>query len=101
DHAAAPNAVALLESPALEVFISSKAASIRAAGAIEGIRSLKPGQWHNLQLTLDLEARTVSGTLGTPDDVVAFDRQPISQGWSGAIDFVALESSQNAGSGFP
>jgi Protein of unknown function (DUF1549)/Planctomycete cytochrome C len=46
------------ESPAVEVLISSQTVSLRAGEKVEVIGALKPNQWHNLQLALDLENRT-------------------------------------------
>ena len=84
-------------SPAVEVLISSQNISLRSGENAEVIAALKPGQWHNLQLTLDLENRTVSGSVGTPDEVARISDEPLSPTWDGALDFAALDSrNQNA-----
>ncbi len=79
-------------SPAVEVLLSSASITLRAGERTETIRSLQPRQWHNLQLSLDLGARTVSGRIGTPGDVKDFRDFPLSSAWSGTIDFVGIES---------
>ena len=79
-------------SPVVEVLLSSETVALRAGERITTIRSLKPNQWHNLQLTLDLKAGKVSGSVGQPGDVVTFGDQPLSKAWNGTIDFVALDS---------
>ena len=53
----------------------------------ERIGDSKPGnQWQNLQLGIDLQARTISGTVGTPEALSSFADKPISH-WTGTIDF--------------
>ena len=64
-----------------------------AAGeTIERICTLQANQWHNVQLTLDLQEQTVSGSVGTPGHVTAFSGKPFSPGWPGRIDLVVLDS---------
>ena len=53
---------------------------------------MKPNQWHNLQLTLDLKSRTVSGKVGMPGSTTEFTAKPFTPSWSGAIDLVVLDS---------
>ena len=96
-NAAAPGAHrfwigARADSPAIEVLISSQAVSLRAGEKIAVIGALKPGQWHNLQLALDLENRTVSGSVGAPGEVTSFSSKPLSPAWSGTIDYAVLDS---------
>ena len=79
-------------SPAVEVLLSSETVALRVDERIITIRSLKPNQWHNLQLALDLKAGKVSGSVGQPGDVVTFRDQPLLKAWNGTIDFVALDS---------
>ncbi|MBI2926916.1 MAG: PSD1 domain-containing protein [Verrucomicrobia bacterium] len=86
---------------AVEVLISTEAISLRAGETIETIRSLRPNQWHSFQLTLDLDARTVSGSVGAPDDVVTFVNKPFSPAWNGTIDFVAIDSRGHSTGGLP
>ena len=77
---------------AVEIFISSTALSVRSGDTIETIRPLKPNQWHNLQLTLNLSSNTVSGNIGAPDDITPFICEQLPATWPGTIDFVAIDS---------
>ena len=83
---------AMPASPAVEVLISSESVSLRQGEMIEGLCSLKSNQWHNLQLTLDLKSRTVSGKVGTSVNSTEFPGKPFSSGWTGGIDLVVLDS---------
>ncbi len=108
---AAPNAAApgahrfwiggRADSPAVEVLISSQSVSFRAGETTEVIRALKPNQWQNLQLALDLQSGTVSGSVGSPSDVVAFAGKKISPAWNGVIEFAALDSPNQPDAALP
>ena len=78
-------------SPAIEVFVSANALLVRNGDATESIRPLRPGTWYNLQLILDLDRRTYSGTMGAPGDVTSFTEKPFSPGWDGTIDTILLD----------
>ncbi|MBC8113930.1 MAG: PSD1 domain-containing protein, partial [Candidatus Saccharimonas sp.] len=83
---------AMPASPVVEVLISSEAVSLRIGETIESLCPLKPNQWHNLQLTLDLKSRTLSGKVGMPGSTTEFSGKPLSPSWSGTIDFAVLDS---------
>ena len=83
---------AMPASPAVEVLISSEAVSLRIGETIESLCPLKPNQWHNLQLALDLKSRTLSGRIGMPGSTIEFSGKPFSPGWTGVIDIAVLES---------
>lgn len=83
---------AMPDSAAVEVLISSESVSLRTGEALESVATLKPNQWHNLQLALDLKNRTVSGKVGMPGNTTEFTGKPFSPSWTGAIDFVVLDS---------
>ncbi len=86
-------------SPAVEVLISADSVSLRRGEVIERIGLLKAKEWQSLRLDLDLQSRTVSGVVGTPEHSTAFAGKPFMIGWSGAIDLVALEGVAAAGAG--
>ena len=79
-------------SPAVEVLISPVALSLLAGERQEVIPLPRPGQWNNVQLTLDLDRRTVSGTVGVPGEVTGFANIPFTKTWTGLINFVAIDS---------
>ena len=64
---------------------------------------LKPSEWQNLQLVLDLERRTVSGHVRSGSDVVSFVDKPFASPSkvSNVIDFVGLEGDAKADTKLP
>ena len=62
---------------------------------------MKPREWHNLQLKIDLERGSVSGSLGIPGTLMSFDNLPLAANWRGTIDYVALESPAESELQFP
>lgn len=78
--------------PAVEVLISSDLISLRVGEKSERLGALKPNEWNNLQLALDLKGRTVSGKVGVPGATTEISGKPISLNWPGAIDLVVFDS---------
>ena len=83
---------AMPASAAVEVLISAESISLRSGETIEVLAALKPVQWHNLQLTLDLKGRTLSGRIGMPGSTTEFAGKRFSPGWTGMMDLVVLDS---------
>ncbi|MCX7394576.1 MAG: PSD1 and planctomycete cytochrome C domain-containing protein [Planctomycetales bacterium] len=77
--------------PAVEVLISAESVSLRSGETIEVLAAVPPFQWQNMQLTLDLKGRTVSGKVGLPGRMTEFTGKRFVPGWSGAMDLVVLE----------
>jgi len=77
---------------AVELIISADAMALRVGETVERLRVLTPNTWHNVQLTIDLQERTVTGRVGVPDATSEFAARPISSAWSGSIELVAFES---------
>ena len=77
---------------AIEVLISMKSVGLQSGDASNTFAIIKPDQWFNVQLTLDLKARTVSGRIGKPGEVTEIISEPLSPKWSGVIDSVVLDS---------
>ncbi|MDB6036051.1 MAG: Protein of unknown function (DUF1553)/Protein of unknown function (DUF1549)/Planctomycete [Verrucomicrobiales bacterium] len=88
-------------SPAVELLLSTEAVFNRVGDQVEKLAGLKRHQWHNLQLILDLERRTFSGSVGLPESSVTFSNKPFVAGWSGVIDYVQLDSRQRGGAALP
>ncbi len=82
-------------SPALVVTISSNTVSLQMDETEEFIGHVMPNEWHNLQLSINLAERTVSGTVGTSTTVTPFSNKPLLSSWTGAIDLVVFESSKS------
>ena len=84
---------AMPNSAAVELLISSESLSLSSGETIDVIGPVMPNRWHNLQLTLDLKSRTVTGRVGgTPESANEFSVMPLSPQWSGVIDSVVLDS---------
>lgn len=77
---------------AVEVLISTDAVALKFGECAERLASLQPGQWHNLQLVIDVAGGTVCGSVGTPAATVAFQGQPLASSWGGVIDVVRLDA---------
>ncbi len=88
-------------SAAVELFLSSAILGARSGPDLRKVADLQPGEWHNLQLTLDLAARTFSGVVTGSGSSNRFGAQPFAAGWTGGIDHVALESGARSTSGWP
>ncbi len=78
-------------SPAVAVFIGASGILATDGDSPRSIRPLRPGTWYNLRLTLDLERRTYSGTIGAPGDVTTFSDRSFASGWDGTIDTVLID----------
>jgi len=79
----------VLESLAVECSITSTEFAVRSGGNWDVIRTLQPGSWYSLQLTLDHSGRTFSGALvETKDSSIAttFERKSLNSGWDGIVD---------------
>ena len=87
--------------PAVEILISSGVVALRTGEATEIIGNLKPNQWHNLQLTFNLQSREVSGSLGTPGEIVNFPNHALAPQWPGDLDFAQLDSHNQPNTGLP
>jgi len=89
------------DSSTFEVLISSEAVSLRQAGKVEPLSPVKPNEWQNLQLIVDLKQRTVAGSIGIPGRVTEIAIKPCSPNWNGAIDVVSLDSFAENGVALP
>ena len=83
-------------SPAAVVLISSDGLYLQTGDLIERIADAKPNNWQNLQLSINLQARTISGTVGAPEALSSFADKPLATNWPGTIDFAVLESSESS-----
>ncbi len=86
-------------SPAALVLISADGISLAGDKGSERIAGLQAGQWHHLQLALDLRSRVFSGRVETPDHATEFSGKPFVPGWPGRIDMVVLDAVAERGTG--
>ncbi len=77
---------------AIEMLITLHSVALRSGNESNTFAVIKPNQWFNVQLTLDLKAGTVSGRIGKPGEVTEIINEPLSPNWSGVIDSVVLDS---------
>ena len=87
--------------PAVELLFATDSLSIRIGQVIEKLGSLKPDQWHNLQLILDRKSRTVSGRFGMPGKTSGFSGKPFSPVAPDTINHLELGSLDQPGSTTP
>ena len=83
-------------SAAVELFFNGSEFFRRSADAKEPVSPLQIGQWYQVQLTLDLNAKTYTGVLATKDRQVGFSGQ-LATGWDGAIDYTFIDSYGHVG----
>ena len=76
----------VIESLAIECSVTADAFAIRDAAEWRVIRSLAAGTWYTLRCRIDPATRTVSGSVGTPDDTVSFADCRLGPAWDGVID---------------
>ena len=78
-------------SPAIEVFIGSSDILSSDGDSPRSIRTLRPGTWYNVRLTLDLERRTYSGAIGESKDMTRFVNRSFASRWDGTIDTILID----------
>ncbi len=76
----------VIQSLAVEVSVSSSEIAIRNGTQWEVVRSLAPGQWNTLRLTLDPAQKTFSGFVGSPGDLTTFENKALGPNWDGVAD---------------
>jgi len=73
-------------SAAVELFASRDAFAVRNGNGHEVIRPLVEKRWYNVQLAVDLDAKTYSGSVGTPEESVRFSGKAFAPNWDGVLD---------------
>jgi hypothetical protein len=79
------------DSPAVEVFVTGDALSVRNGATVETVTALRQGEWYNLQIEIDLDAGTFSGAVATPAEAGRFTGKALAGGWDGTIDHVLID----------
>jgi hypothetical protein len=80
------------KSAILEFSASLDEFAVTNAGNYTVVRKLKPGTWYNLQLTVDLQNKTYSGTIGSPGDITTFTGKQFHPNWDGIADTLRFDS---------
>jgi hypothetical protein len=84
-------------SVAVEVFANADTLFVRNGRSVETVRALKPGVWYNLQLALDLRAKTYSGKVGVPGEMTAFAGKAFDPRWDGKVDYFGIDGLGHVG----
>ena len=78
-------------SAAVELFFNGSEFFRRSADARDAVCPLVVGEWYQVQLTLDLKAKTYTGQLASLAKKSEFSGQ-LATGWDGTIDYTFIDS---------
>ena len=81
-----------LMSTAVELRIFKDQLRISNGDRLESIRTLTPGTWHNLQLCINLEKRTYTGSIGRPGDWANISERAFWPLWVGELDVLLIDT---------
>ena len=79
------------QSAAVELFFSGSEFFQRSGDVRESVGPLQIGQWYQVQLVLDLPAKTYTGVLASAAGKTEFSGK-MASGWDGAIDYLFIDS---------
>ncbi len=82
--------------PTVEVFLSSGRLTFPGAAPLE-IPLPQPGGWHCLQLALNLDSRTFTGSFGVPGRITDIVARPFGPDFAGSVDYLAFDSKGSQG----
>ena len=77
--------------PATEIFISSEAVFVRSGDEVKEVRKLKPGQWYQAQLNLDIAAGTWQAIIAAPGDPFTSEPLKLAGGFRGEVNRLAFD----------
>ena len=78
-------------SAAIELFMNGREFFRRSADSREPVCSIAVGEWYQVQLTLDVPARTYSGSIASPAGTTEFSGQ-FASNWDGTFDYSFIDS---------
>ena len=78
--------------PVVEILFAADTLILRNGNVEEVVAPLKPSEWYNLQLKIDLKQRTVSLKVGVPGAVSEVLNKPIPIGNASAIELLEFRS---------
>jgi hypothetical protein len=78
--------------PVVEILFAADSLTLRNGNVEEVVAPLKPSEWYNLQLKIDLKQRTVSLKVGVPGSVSEVLNKPIPIGNASAIELLEFRS---------
>ena len=78
-------------SPAIELAFNNQTFFARSGASIDPVAVLRPGEWHQIEINMDLKNRKYTGVLSTRERKTAFSGQ-LAHGWVGTIDYAFIDS---------
>ncbi|MEZ6044125.1 MAG: PSD1 and planctomycete cytochrome C domain-containing protein [Planctomycetaceae bacterium] len=79
-------------SAAVEVAVTAKQLLLKDGAQYREIAELEVGEWYNLQLAINLSARTFGGVLASSDEEITFSDAQFTSGWDGVIDTTFVDN---------
>ena len=76
----------VIESTAIECSISVNEFAIKENNTWRVIAPIEPDRWYHLQLSIDRETKSISGTIESSDQKFAVNSVPIPSTWDGILD---------------
>ncbi len=76
----------------VEVFLRMNEIVVGIDAVKKAIPLAKPGDWHSLQLEIDLDNRTFSGSVGLPGQVTLLEKHTLGKEASGPINLLEIRS---------
>ncbi|MEO6183784.1 MAG: DUF1553 domain-containing protein, partial [Verrucomicrobiota bacterium] len=78
-------------STAVELQFNGSEFFTRSGTTYDAVAQLRPGEWHQVQLKLNLKEKTYTGSLSTPAGSTVF-QGTFATGWDGTIDYTYIDS---------
>jgi hypothetical protein len=79
------------QSAAIELFFNGREFFRRSGEARDPVMPLEVGTWYQVQLALDLQAKSYTGTISSVAGTTSFSGD-LASGWDGAIDYTFIDS---------
>ena len=76
----------VIQSLAVQCSITSTEFSVANGNKWETVCKLEPGKWQTLRITINPEAKSYSGFIGTAEDLTHFSEKDVGPNWNGIID---------------
>ncbi|MBM3846880.1 MAG: DUF1553 domain-containing protein, partial [Verrucomicrobia bacterium] len=78
-------------SPAVELFFNGQEFYRRSGDQRDAVQAIKVGEWYQVQLVLDLKAKTYTGHIASHSGQTGFAGN-LAAGWNGSIDYTFIDS---------
>ena len=76
----------VVQSLAVEFSATATEFAVRNGSSWETIRSLTPGTWYTLRVTIDPATKKYAGIVGAPGDITVFEEKGVGPSWDGVAD---------------